>query len=329
MTVTRAAARSLSGARARRGLTLIARFLRACNRTRLRGKTRLTLLLAGWLKQLQAVPIEIAGMTVYVDLRMLPSHFWLMGTPFERSPYEVAEQEIMRRLVMPGEVAFDIGANLGIHTVLLAQLVGPDGRVFAFEPNPEMHSNLALTIQALTNTTLCRFALSDENSDTSLFVPADHSMASLKDWTSVNELAGFRDRLGLGKVRSLAISQQSIDELVNAGALPVPDFIKCDAEGAELKIFSGGRETLDQIGAPAILFEAGADTARGFGQKAADAATFLSELPRPGYRFFELDAGGALAPVRPSDLREENQNVLAVPAERLGHVAARCTIRGA
>jgi FkbM family methyltransferase len=326
MAVTRPAALSVRGA-PRRGLTLIARFLRACNRAPLRGKTRLTLLLAGWLKQLQSVPIEIAGMTVYMDLRILSSHFWLMGTPFERSPYETTEQEIVRRLLILGDIAFDIGANLGIHTVLLAQLVGPDGRVFAFEPNPEMLLTLALTIEALTNTNLCLFALSDENSDATLFVPADHSMASLKDWTSDVALAGFRMRLGLGDVQTFTVPQRSIDHLVMTEALPMPDFIKCDAEGAELKIFRGARETLDRIEAPTILFEAGPDTARGFGQKLTDAAEFLSVLPRAGYRFFELNEGGALTPVRPRDFREQNQNVLAVPAARLDHVAVRCTIR--
>lgn len=319
----------MSRARSGKALTPIASFLRACNRTPLRGRTRLTLLLARWLKQLQAVPIEIDGTTVFMDLRMLPSHFWLIGTPFGTSPYEVAEQEIMRTLVMPGDIAFDIGANLGLHTVLLAHLVGAHGRVFAFEPNPEMLSNLALTLLAFPNTTLCPYALSDENREATLFVPADHSMASLSDWTSDDNLAGFRSRLGLGAPHRFTVPQRMLDEMVNDDTLPAPDFIKCDAEGAELMIFRGGRGVLDQSGAPTILFEAGPDTARGFGVTVTDAAAFLAALPGPGYQFFEVNQECALARLRPSDFQERNQNVLAVPAERMSHVAARCTIRGA
>ena len=74
----------------------------------------------------------------------------------------------MRRFVRAGDVVFDIGANLGLHTVLLA---GLRGRAFAFEPNPELLPTLEMTVQELGNTTLCACALSDEDSDCTLFVP--------------------------------------------------------------------------------------------------------------------------------------------------------------
>jgi FkbM family methyltransferase len=298
-------------------LSLPARILRAYYRTNLRGWTRLTFMLARRLKSLQEVPVQIADWPpVYADLRLMNSHYWFLGTPFANSPIEIDEQMVMRRFVSEGDVVFDIGANLGVHTALLSQLAGSGGRVFAFEPNPELTHTLALTIEGMPNASLFRFALSDEDGEATFFVPRDHAMGSLSDWTATEPMAALRERLALGKARAISVQQRRIDDLIAEGILPLPDFIKCDVEGAELKVFRGAKETLDRIAAPVILFEAGPESAGGFGLAMTDAADFLGSLPHPGYRFFEIGKGGALRAVQPSELKKQNQNLLAVPGAR-------------
>jgi hypothetical protein len=141
-------------------------------------------------------------------------------------------------------------------------------------------------------------------------------MSSLADWTTNATL----DNIRFGKARAITVQQQRIDDLAGKGILPLPNFIKCDVEGAELKVFRGGQKTLDRADAPVILFEAGPDSAAGFGLTMTDAANFLGALPRPGYQFFELHGGGTLRRVEPADLKPHNQNVLAVPRdERVRH----------
>jgi FkbM family methyltransferase len=293
-------------------LPLLARILRTYYRTKLRGRTRVTMLIARHAKSLQAVPIRIADHPdIYVDLRQLSSHFWLIGTPFEHSPLEMDEQSVMRRFVHVGDTVFDIGANIGMHTTLLSQLVGPRGRVFAFEPNAELLQTLTLTVARLRNAVLYPYALSDRATEAPFFVPVHHTMSSLADWTTNATL----DHVRFGKARTITVQQQRIDDLVADGILPLPNFIKCDVEGAELKVFRGGENTLDHADAPVILFEAGPESAAGFGLSMTDAARFLGALPRPGYQFFELLGGGTLRRVEPSDLKPHNQNVLAVPRE--------------
>src|ERR1043165_865505 len=52
----------------------------------------------------------------------------------EYGEYSEGEVDIFRQVLRPGDLALDIGANLGSHTLPLAQFVGPTGGVYAFEP---------------------------------------------------------------------------------------------------------------------------------------------------------------------------------------------------
>ena len=59
---------------------------------------------------------------------------------------ELKEQALVRRLVQPGMTVLDVGANIGKYTQLFSMLAGNDGKVFAFEPDPESHASLAATV---------------------------------------------------------------------------------------------------------------------------------------------------------------------------------------
>ncbi|MCA1621776.1 MAG: FkbM family methyltransferase [Acidobacteria bacterium] len=291
-------------------LPLAAALLRAYLRTRLRGRTRLTAFLAQRLKSLRAVPIEIDGLPpVYMNLRLGDTRLWLKGSPWESSPREIGEQGAMRRVVRRGDVVFDIGANVGLHTVLLSSLAGPEGRAFAFEPNRELHPALVRTVAGLGNTVLLHYALSDRTETSALFVPLDHSMASLSDWTK-----------GKFEVEAHEVTCElrRMDDLVAPGELPAPDFIKCDVEGAELTVFQGGRDTLDREDAPFILFEANVHAARGFGLDISAARDFLEDLPRARYQFLEVGQAGELSPLEA--LNPVHSNLLAVPRAATGRV---------
>jgi len=87
------------------------------------------------------VPITINGQQqINVDLRDGLSHELLAGSPWESVPWEIDEQKVMRRLVLPGDVVLDVGAYIGLHTVLLSALTTPTGFVHAFEANPTVPS---------------------------------------------------------------------------------------------------------------------------------------------------------------------------------------------
>ncbi len=255
------------------------------------------------------MPIVIEGLSpVYVDLRDSHSHYLLSGSPYRSSPYEQEEQATFRAIVKAGDTVFDIGANLGFHLVLLSHLVGPRGKVFAFEPNPLLRRNLALTVSHLSNTTLYPCALSDEKGEMTFFISEDHMKSSLGEWLKDSEIT-----------QQVKCQTRCMDELVDAGELPVPDFIKCDVEGAELKVFTGAQKTLNRTDAPVILFEANIYTVKGFGTRVTAAADFLTGLKHASYKLFEQVEGG-YKPLTYTD--QVHANILAVPESQLQEHAA-------
>jgi FkbM family methyltransferase len=287
----------------------LAKFVRLYLRSGLRGASWLTYSLARKFRTLQQVPIDLPGWKpVYIDLRMGNSHLLLMESPYTGLWRELDEVSVMQRFVRRGDVVFDIGANIGLHSILLSQLIGQEGRLHAFEPNPELVPALTRTLRDLGNATLHTVALSDKDDDSTLFVPPDDSMASLTDWTVGT---AFRED---GEPHTVPCQQRRMDDLVKDGVLPQPDFIKCDVEGAELLVFKGGHQTLERADAPTILFEANKNASGGFGYGVSGAKDFLAGLKSPRYEFFKVQKGGEL-----ERLQEITSfmNLLAVPQTRI------------
>jgi FkbM family methyltransferase len=279
-------------------------------RSGLRGHTRATFFLARRFKSLAAVPIAFEDRSaVFVDLRLEGSHEWLEGCPWKASPIEIDEQHVLSRITRAGDVVFDIGANIGLHTGLLSRLVGPTGMVYAFEPNPQLAACLEKTIAAAHNARLYQVALSDEDSDAVLYVPDDHTKASLADWT--------RGESRNGSVR-VHCEQTTLDALIRRDSLPLPAVIKCDVEGAELKVFKGGHRTLNRASAPLILFEANVHNARGFNRSVSAAREYLSSLCSAAFEFFTVSTGGSLT--RADNSECEHANILAVPRTKMSRI---------
>lgn len=292
-----------------KNLKPLASLVRLHMRSGLRGATRLTYLLARRFKSLQEVPIEIPGWKpVYIDLRLGNAHLLLMESPYSGLWRELDEVNVMQRFVQNGDVAFDIGANIGLHSMLLSNLIGPQGKLHAFEPNSELVHALSRTIAELGNASLHTIALSDKDDESELFIPPDDSMASLTNWTAATAFVAD------GASHTITCQQRRLDDLISEGKLPQPDFIKCDVEGAELLVFQGGRRTLDRPDAPIVLFEVNKDASLGFGQRVSESKDFLAGLELPRYQFFRVQPGGKL-----TRLQEANSfmNVLAVPSSKI------------
>ena len=81
----------------------------------------------------------------------------------------------IKRFFRPGFVAFDVGANVGSHTLTMSDRAGEDGKIFAFEPNPKAHQRLMenIALNRIRNIETLSCALSDAAAEEKLFVPVE------------------------------------------------------------------------------------------------------------------------------------------------------------
>ena len=273
---------------------LLRKFVEIVLRSGMRGSTRLTLLLARNVVSLQSILVKLPNNdSLVIDLRLLSAHPLLIG----KVP-EIAEQRIIRSIVREEMFVVDIGAHVGVHTILLAKLVGK-GRVWAFEPQPDCLPALCQTVASLANVTLFPVALSDRKGEVEFYIAEHRPMSGLSNWTANS--------------KKITCQTSTLDELLE-GENHVPDFIKCDIEGAELLCFRGARKTLDRREAPILLFEAN-EAAHGLGFEINAAFDFLKNLENAKYAFFEIQPDGDL--IEMESLRHLRSNVLAVPQSKI------------
>jgi FkbM family methyltransferase len=146
--------------------------------------------------------------------------------------------------VRAGTTAYDVGANAGYLTLVLSKLVGPSGRVVAFEPDPKNVAALRRNISdnGIDNVTLQQGAVSDQNGELT-FATFEYSLVGhiATDDTPVD-------------AQLITVSASRLDDLVYNEGFPTPQFIKIDVEGAEDRVIRGSLRLLDEA-RPVVVAE--------------------------------------------------------------------------
>jgi FkbM family methyltransferase len=160
----------------------------------------------------------------------------LTSQPHLLGTYEPYMQEALQRFVRPGAVVYDVGAHVGFHSLYSALLVGPSGRVIAFEPDPEAIETLRREVSANPGlrVEIVGCALSDTSGTLQLDTSIESSQARITP---------------SGAVR---VEGRTVDLLVLEGKLPPPDVIKIDVEGHEGHVLRGAADTLREF-KPVVL----------------------------------------------------------------------------
>ncbi len=149
--------------------------------------------------------------------------------------YEEKDTKMILKLVPEQGVVFDIGANMGWYSLLIARYCKVS-QIHAFEPIPKTYSHLEQNIKLnqLTNIVTHPFGLSNERKDlTFYFYPEGSGNASSENLSERTD------------AELITCHVERLDNFVNANELHI-DFIKCDVEGAELFAFQGAVETLQR-----------------------------------------------------------------------------------
>jgi FkbM family methyltransferase len=158
---------------------------------------------------------------------------------------ERRNQAVMQRLVRPGQIVVDVGANWGLHTLLLSRLVGRGGRVIAIEPFPAALTELRWHVAAngLTNVSIVPVAIGTTLGTQPFTVMPSASMGGLSASHS------HRD-----SQPQIEVEVRSLDGLLaDLGAAEVA-FVKIDAEGGEGNVLRSAGATLRQR-RPYVLVE--------------------------------------------------------------------------
>lgn len=240
---------------------------------------------AGW----RIISVNGYKMKVNVTHRMASLIYW-------RGAHEWAPLFLLQKELKKGMVMYDIGGNIGEMALFCAHHLGPDAKIYSFEPLDETYEVLQENIKLNEYENRIKafnIALSDKNGEADLFAATEHNdLGSFEDGS--HTLYATDDR----SVFLQKIKMETLDSKQNE--LPKPDFIKLDVEGAELFALKGAAETLKKYH-PKILLEFNKGTFEAAGYSQQDVLDFLGQF---NYKFQVIENRGKLIPLNTSDLPE-------------------------
>jgi FkbM family methyltransferase len=164
---------------------------------------------------------------------------------FVLGTHDTDVQFALARLLRPGMVCYDVGANVGFTAVLAAKCVGPSGRVVCFEPLPENAAQIRVNadLNAFAQLQVHQVALGVTDGE------AEFRTSHAPTWGRLAEAGATPEQSGTTRV-----AVRRLDSLARTEALPDPQFIKMDVEGAEAGVLTGGRELLERT-RPVMVIE--------------------------------------------------------------------------
>lgn len=214
-----------------------------------------------------------SGIRMELDLGVYPDCCMAFGV------YETSTLRLIRRLLRPGDHFVDAGANIGYITMHAARLVGPAGRVDAFEPEPRNRARLLRHLEqnGLTpRVTVHPVALADRDGEADIHTYLDHGVYN----------HGSSSLFADPQARHVTtrIPMTPLDARLGEAS---PRLVKIDVEGAEPLVIAGMRRLLTRPNPPALIGEINPSQSRHAGF-AADEWVRRALAIQPRYRVFTI-----------------------------------------
>jgi FkbM family methyltransferase len=235
------------------------------------------------------------GLAIWVNLCEMVGGDLYYGIGFE--PIEV---KIVRELVRPGDVFFDVGANIGFYSVIASRLVGCAGAVHAFEPIRSIYDQLLrnLSLNCADNVRANHIAVAERCDELDLFVNRESALTSL-------------GRTARGQVVSVErVSSISLDEYADQHEVASLNFLKIDVEGFEGHVLRGGNRLIERSNELTVLCELAEKNFKPLNLSVDDVIAWVREH---GYEVWEIDrVSNSVVKLEMRRLSETNQNFVFV-----------------
>jgi len=201
-----------------------------------------------------------------------------------------AEAIFFRRYLRPGDVVLDVGANVGLTTLVASRAVGDSGKVYAFEPHPAVFAFLEdnLALNGAGNVVAENVALGDRE-----------GTVCISDMRSDDH--NYVESSGAG----LEVPERRLDQL-DTGERRV-SLLKIDVEGYERFVLEGAAKTLDRT--DCVFFESWDQHFARYDYGSTDLLRWLGER---GWTVFRLEANDRVRPVPPDYASSEAENLIAL-----------------
>ena len=197
-----------------------------------------------------------------------------------------AERQLLRKILFPGAVVVDAGANIGIYSEFLSRCVGPTGVVHSFEPSPDNFKRLRAATRKLSNVRLSQAAVGERSGNSELY---------LSDKLNVDHRAYMADG---DSRRTVPIEMVALDDYFKPGERV--DLIKMDIQGYELHALRGANRVLEDNADIKLLVEF---WPYGLRQAGANWVDLIAALEQKGMAIRQVSSEG-LIPFHPGSTSE-------------------------
>jgi FkbM family methyltransferase len=211
------------------------------------------------------------------EMFAVPQRWHLSRSVIRKGHWEPFVTDLFRSYLRPGMTVVDVGANYGHYALTAANAVGPDGRVLAFEPLPDVCADLRRNAALVPHENIQAFAVALGDADGEAVLTVD---ASTSGWSSlVTELVPAPGE-------SITVTVRRLDDLL-AEVAPGRrvGLMKIDTEGFEAQVFRGAWGVLERD-RPVVFTEFSLNRLHSAG---ADAEALMEGLQAFGYRIQIID----------------------------------------
>jgi FkbM family methyltransferase len=285
-------------------LASIAQQLENLTKSRQRVAQEILFSQAAYLGDHRALTYLSSGQKIFVDTRCVDvgSHLLLGGV------WEAHYTTAFLRLLKPGQVVLDIGANHGVYSLQAATRVAPNGHVYAFEPNPRFSSLMkdSIAVNGLASLiTLVEKAVADREGEVTLVFEDRHpAQGRLRD--------AVQSASGNEPVKTCVVGAITLDRYFPDARV---DVVKMDIEGAEGLALDGMAGLIERSRDLKIMMEFGSPTMSAFTRNAEYVTDFLGSR---GFACWRISGDGSLIPTGWQALLANDDTIQNVIASRQG-----------